>query len=42
MTVTVAFNHIANEYWGIFRNGPLTITGLSTNHYAKSVTIPIN
>jgi len=42
VTVTVAFNHIANEYWGIFRNGPLTISGLSTNHYAKSVTHHVN
>ena len=42
VTVTVALNHIANEYWGIFRNGPLTITGLSSNHFAKSVTIHIN
>ena len=37
VTVVVADNHIANEYWGIFRNGSLTISGLSTNHYAKSV-----
>ena len=42
VTVTVAFNHIANEYWGIFRKGPLTISGLSTNHYAKSVTHHVN
>jgi nitrous oxidase accessory protein NosD len=42
VTVTVSDNHIANEYWGIFRNGSLTISGLSTNHYAKSVTVPVN
>jgi len=42
VTVTVADNHIANEYWGIFRAGPLTIHGLSSNHYAKSVTVHHN
>ena len=42
VTVTVSNNHIANEYWGIFRNGSLTISGLSTNHYAKSVTVHAN
>ena len=36
--VTVARNHIAHEYWGIFIAGPVTIHGLSTNHYASSVT----
>lgn len=42
VTVTVARNHIANEYWGIFRSGSLTINGLSTNHYAASVTVHVN
>ena len=44
VSVTVSDNHIANEYWGIFRNvaGSLTISGLSTNHYAKSVTVHVN
>lgn len=42
VSVTVSNNHIANEYWGIFRNGSLTISGLSTNHYAKSVTVHAN
>lgn len=42
VTVVVAGNHIANEYWGIFRAGSLTISGLSTNHYAKSVTVHVN
>jgi nitrous oxidase accessory protein NosD len=43
VSVTVSDNHIANEYWGIFRNpGSLTISGLSTNHYAKSVTVHTN
>src|SRR5450759_3720170 len=42
VTVTVSDNHIANEYWGIFRSRSLTISGLSTNHYAKSVTVHAN
>jgi hypothetical protein len=36
--VTVARNHIAHEYWGIFIAGPVTIHGLSTNHFASTVT----
>lgn len=35
--VTVAGNHISNEYWGIFTNGDFAITGLSRNHYTHSV-----
>lgn len=42
VTVTVAHNHISHEYWGIFKAGSLTINGLSTNHYASSVTVPTN
>lgn len=38
VSVVVAHNHIAHEYWGVFVNGPFTIHGLSTNHYASSVT----
>jgi hypothetical protein len=38
----VTDNHISNEYWGIFRAGPLTIHGLPSNHYASSVTNHIN
>jgi nitrous oxidase accessory protein NosD len=38
VTVAVTDNHISNEYWGIFMAGPLTIHGLSSNHYAGSVT----
>jgi hypothetical protein len=41
-TIVVADNHISNEYWGIFRAGPLTIQGLSSNHYSSSVTTHIN
>jgi len=37
VTVTIAHNHIAHEYWGIFLAGPITVTGLSTNHYASTV-----
>ena len=42
VTVTVANNHISNEYWGIFTAGSFTTTGLSTNHYTGSVTNPTN
>ncbi len=42
VTVMVAHNHVANEYWGIFKAGTLTINGLSTNMYASSVTHPTN
>ena len=42
VTVAVTDNHISNEYWGIFRAGPLTIHGLPSNHYASSVTKHIN
>jgi nitrous oxidase accessory protein NosD len=42
VTVAVTDNHISNEYWGIFRAGPLTIHGLSSNHYASSVTAHVN
>jgi len=42
VTVAVTDNHISSEYWGIFRAGPLTIHGLSSNHYASSVTTHIN
>jgi Protein of unknown function (DUF1565) len=31
--VLVARNWIANEYWGIFRSGPITVTGLHTNSF---------
>jgi nitrous oxidase accessory protein NosD len=42
VAVAVTDNHISNEYWGIFRAGPLTIHGLSSNHYASSVTAHVN
>jgi nitrous oxidase accessory protein NosD len=42
VTIAVTDNHISNEYWGIFRAGPLTIHGLSSNHYASSVTAHVN
>jgi len=38
VTVTVANNHVSNEFWGIFKAGTLTINGLSSNHYASTVT----
>jgi nitrous oxidase accessory protein NosD len=42
VTVAVMNNHIANEYWGIFSAGAITIHGLSSNHYASSVTTHTN
>jgi nitrous oxidase accessory protein NosD len=42
VTVAVSNNHISNEYWGIFKAGPLTINGLSSNHYTGSVTFHTN
>ena len=38
VSVTVADNHIDHEYWGIFTSGSFTTSGLSSNHYGKSVT----
>ncbi len=37
VTVTIAANHIANEYWGIYRSGPIHAHGLASNHFASSV-----
>jgi nitrous oxidase accessory protein NosD len=42
VTVAVSDNHISNEYWGIFKVGLFTINGLSSNHYASSVTAHTN
>jgi nitrous oxidase accessory protein NosD len=41
-TATISGNWIANEFWGIFITGPWTVNGLSSNHYASSVTHPTN
>ena len=38
VTVAVTDNHISGEFWGIFTAGPVTIHGLSSNHYSSSVT----
>jgi nitrous oxidase accessory protein NosD len=38
VSVAVTDNHISGEFWGIFRAGPITIRGLSSNHYSSSVT----
>jgi nitrous oxidase accessory protein NosD len=35
VTVVVAGNHVANEYWGIFHAGPITRTG--SNKFASTV-----
>ncbi len=40
VNVVVAGNRISNEYWGIYVNGPVSITGLASNHYS-SVTHPV-
>jgi nitrous oxidase accessory protein NosD len=42
VTVVVAHNHVSNEFWGIFKAGSLTITGLSTNQYGANVTNDTN
>ena len=38
VSVAVTDNHISGEFWGIFTAGPITIHGLSSNHYAATVT----
>ncbi len=38
LSVAVTDNHISSEFWGIFMAGPITIHGLSSNHYASTVT----
>ncbi len=38
---TIAANSISAEYYGIFIAGPVTIHGLPSNHYASSVTVPV-
>ncbi len=35
---TVAGNWISREYWGVFTAGPITTSGLSSNHDSSSVT----
>ncbi len=37
VSVAVVDNHVSNEFWGIFIAGPLTVHGLSSNHYSSSV-----
>jgi hypothetical protein len=39
-TVTVAMNHIADEFWGVFIRGPVHVIGLNTDVFAPSVTHP--
>jgi nitrous oxidase accessory protein NosD len=38
--VVVAGNRVSNEYWGIYVNGPFSISGLASNHFA-AVTHPV-
>lgn len=40
VNVVVAGNRISNEFWGIYVNGPFSITGLASNRYS-SVTHPV-
>jgi nitrous oxidase accessory protein NosD len=40
-TVVVAGNWIADEFYGIFVSGPVTVRGLRSNHFAHSVTVPV-
>ena len=42
VSVTVAMNTVANEYWGIFMAGSISVAGLSTNHFLPSVTTAHN
>jgi Right handed beta helix region len=40
-SVVVAANQISNEYWGVFIAGPVTVFGLQSNFFSRSVTNPI-
>ena len=42
VTIVVANNRIANEDVGIYRSGPITVTGIDGNFIAPSVTTPIH
>jgi hypothetical protein len=37
----VAANQISDEYWGIFIAGPVTVFGLQSNFFSRSVTQPV-
>jgi hypothetical protein len=39
--VVVLGNHISNEFWGIFSNGPLQIVSTDANSFAPSVSVPV-
>ena len=39
---TVASNTIRNEYYGVFTSGATKVSGLPSNHFADSVTVPIS
>jgi hypothetical protein len=40
-TVVVADNWIADEFYGIFISGPVTVRGLRSNHFARSVQVRV-
>jgi nitrous oxidase accessory protein NosD len=42
VNVVVAANRISNEYYGIYRAGTINATGLASNHFASTVTVPIH
>jgi hypothetical protein len=39
--VVVLANHVSDEYWGIFTNGPIQIFSPGANAFAASVTNPV-
>jgi hypothetical protein len=41
-SVRVIDNWISNEYWGLYESGPVSVAGVSTNHFASSVMHPTN
>ena len=40
-SAVVLGNHVSNEYWGLFSNGPLQILSPGGNVFAPSVTQPV-
>ncbi len=40
-TETVAANSFADEYYGIFVNGPFTLHGIRSNHFSSDVAVPV-
>jgi Periplasmic copper-binding protein (NosD) len=38
VNVRIVGNWISNEYWGLYRSGTIHVSGLWSNHFARSVT----